>query len=156
MGRLMSSRPGAAGLLILSRPSAVGFAKFVRLVVSLVVGLAFVACTQGHCRRKSEAPGAATPVEAGDNSSNVTKSTDRTFVYKYDGSLQCGMGKAIPLETMAKELNGIAILSSAKKPDGLMHIQVCGSITGQANVYEISAKYLKAAEAKGFKKWSFD
>jgi hypothetical protein len=115
------------------------------------------ACTQGHCRRKSEAPGAATPVEAGDISgASATKASDRVFVYKYDGSLQCGMGKAIALDTMAKELNGIQILSSVKKADGLMHIQVCGSITGMANVYEIPAKYLKAAEAKGFKKWSFE
>lgn len=81
---------------------------------------------------------------------------DRVFVYKYDGSLQCGMGKAVSLETMAKELQGIPLLSSVKKPDGLMHIQVCGSITGMANVYEIASKHLKAAEAKGFKRWSFE
>lgn len=127
--------------------------------LSLVLAAFFaMSCTQGHCRRKSDAPGAATPVEAGDISgtTGAAKASDRIFVYKYDGSLQCGMGKAIPLETMAKELNGIPIISSVKKPDGLMHIQVCGSITGQANVFEIPAKYLKAAETKGFKKWSFE
>ncbi len=64
------------------------------------------------------------------------------------------MGKPIALDTMAKELSGIQILSSVKKPDGLMHIQVCGSITGMANVFEIPARHQKAAEAKGFKKWS--
>ncbi len=122
----------------------------------MFVSMFMLACTQGHCRRKAEAPGAATPVEAGDLSGTGGKGSDRIFVYKYDGSLQCGMGKAIPLDTMAKELNGIQILSSVKKPDGLMHIQVCGSITGMANVFEIPAKYLKAAEAKGFKKWSFE
>lgn len=129
-----------------------------RLTIALFVGVVLMACTQGHCRRKSEAPGAATPVEAGDVSgvTSPAKTTDRIFVYKYDGSLQCGMGKAIALDTMAKELNGIQVISSVKKPDGLMHIQVCGSITGQANVYEIPAKYLKVAEAKGFKKWSFE
>ena len=126
----------------------------IKVICALLV-LAVVGCTQGHCRRKSDTPGAATPVDAGD-AMNPSKATGRTFVYKYDGSLQCGMGKAIPLEVMAKELNGIPILSSVKKTDGLMHIQVCGSITGVANVYEIQAKYLKAAEAKGFKKWSFE
>ena len=115
-----------------------------------------IACTQGHCRRKSEAPGAATPVEAGDATTAQTKTNGRVFVYKYDGSLQCGMGKAIALDVMAKELNGIPVLSSVKKPDGLMHIQVCGSTTGMANVYEIATKHQKAAEAKGFKKWSFE
>ncbi|MGE3683178.1 MAG: hypothetical protein AB7G93_15755 [Bdellovibrionales bacterium] len=66
------------------------------------------------------------------------------------------MGKAVPLESMAQELKGIPILSSKKKMDGLMHIQVCGSTTGMANVYEIPAKYVKKAETKGFKTWSFE
>lgn len=123
--------------------------------VLLLASSFMFACTQGHCRRKAQAPGTAQPVESGD-ASTTPKGPDRIFVYKYDGSLQCGMGKPIALDTMAKELNGIQILSSVKKPDGLMHIQVCGSITGQANVYEIPARYQKAAEAKGFKKWSFE
>jgi hypothetical protein len=124
---------------------------------TLITSVLLLSCTQGHCRRKSDAPGAATPVESGDTAgAGTVKASDRVFVYKYDGSLQCGMGKAIALDTMAKELNGLQVLSSVKKPDGLMHIQVCGSITGVANVYEIPAKYLKAAETKGFKKWSFE
>lgn len=131
--------------------------KKIKLILPLMMGISLVACTQGHCRRKSEAPSAATPIEAGDASgANTTKNSDRVFVYKYDGSLQCGMGKPVALEVMAKELNGVQILSSVKKLDGLMHIQVCGSITGMANVFEIPAKYLKTAEAKGFKKWSFE
>ncbi|NJM10429.1 MAG: hypothetical protein HC883_06155 [Bdellovibrionaceae bacterium] len=124
--------------------------------ISLIMALSLVGCTQGHCRRKTETPGVAMPVEAGDVSGAAAKMSDRTFVYKYDGSLQCGMGKAIAVEEMAKELNGISIFSSVKKRDGLMHIQVCGSITGMANVYEIPTKSLKQAEAKGFKKWSFE
>ena len=122
----------------------------------LVLVLAVAGCTQGHCRRKSETPGAAAPVDGGEGTLAQAKTSDRTFVYKYDGSLQCGMGKAIALDTMAKELNGIPVLSSVKKRDGLMHIQVCGSITGMANVYEVPSKFLKQAEAKGFKKWSFE
>ena len=66
------------------------------------------------------------------------------------------MGKAVAPEAMAKELQGVQIFSSVKKRDGLMHIQVCGSITGMANVFEVPAVALKKAEAKGFKKWSFE
>jgi hypothetical protein len=66
------------------------------------------------------------------------------------------MGKSVPLEVMAKRLQGVTIFSSSKKRDGLMHIQVCGSITGMANVYEIPASQQKKAESLGFKKWSFE
>jgi hypothetical protein len=128
-----------------------------KIVWSCFLALALGACTQGHCRRKADVPGEAKPVDspaaAADNKSS---DNGRLFVYKYDGSLQCGMGKAIPLEVMAKELQGITVYSSVKKRDGLMHIQVCGSITGMANVYEIPAKFQKQAEGKGFKKWSFE
>lgn len=75
------------------------------------------------------------------------------LVYKPDGSLQCGMGKAISLEEMEKQLSGIRVSSRDKRPDGLMHIQVCGSPTGMINVYEIPASSLKEAEARGFKKF---
>lgn len=77
-------------------------------------------------------------------------------VYKYDGSLQCNQGKAIPLEQMAKELKGVQVFSSQKKADGLMHIQVCGSPTGMANVFEILEGDLTKAEKFGFKKWTFE
>lgn len=121
-----------------------------------------VGCAQGHCRRKTDQVQTAEVIA--DTTAEVppvatsAKPTekDRVYVYKYDGSLQCQGGKAISLEVMAKELKGITVFSSAKKPDGMMHIQVCGSITGMANVYEIPAKSLKAAESKGFKKWNFD
>ncbi len=130
----------------------------IRLIVALLLTATLSACVQGHCRRKSSTTAEAIPVEGA--AAGVTASPpkpgpdDRVFVYKYDGSLQCGMGKAIPLEVMAKQLTGIPVLSSAKKNDGMMHIQVCGSITGMANVYQIPAKHLKTAESKGFKKWS--
>lgn len=126
------------------------------IVFSFVILMA--ACTQGHCRRKADVPGEAKPVEAPAPVPAETKASDkdRVMVYKYDGSMQCGMGKAVALDVMAKELQGIPVLSSVKKRDGLMHIQVCGSITGMANVYEIPAKFQKQAEAKGFKKWSFE
>src|SRR4051812_33365420 len=105
------------------------------------LALIIMGCQQGHCRRQVDAPAEAQPLPP----AGVEKPSeqDRVFVYKYDGSLQCGQGKAIAVEAMAKELNGIPVISSLKKNDGQMHIQVCGSISGRANVYEIPAKFLK-------------
>lgn len=124
--------------------------------VALILSLLFVvSCTAGHCRRKAESP-EMTGAGAADAAAKATANSESVFVYKYDGSLQCGKGNAESLDAMAKELAGIPILSSAKKSDRLMHIQACGSITGMANVYEIASKHLKSAEAKGFKKWSFE
>lgn len=128
------------------------------LLVSLS-GLIVVGCSQGHCRRRAEAPLAVAgpqEVATGKSAASTVAASDRVFVYKYDGSLQCGKGKALSLDAMAQELQGVPIISSVKKTDGLMHIQACGSITGMANVYEISTKNLKKAESKGFKKWSFE
>ncbi len=85
-----------------------------------------------------------------------TNSQARIKVFKYDGSLQCGMGKAIPAAEMQKELEGITVYSAENKPDGLMHIQVCGSPTGRANVYEIDKSSLELAKKKGFKEWTFE
>jgi hypothetical protein len=116
-------------------------------------------CTQGHCRRKVEAPSAVPILESPSEVAAATskpEEKDRIYVYKYDGSLQCQKAKSIAVDVMAKELKGIPILSSIKKSDGMMHIQVCGTITGMANVYEIPTRFLKQAEARGFKKWNFE
>ena len=80
----------------------------------------------------------------------------RIKVFKYDGSLQCGMRAGIPVGEMAKELSGITIFSSENKPDGLMHIQACSTNTGRANVYEIDASSLEDAKKRGFKEWTFE
>lgn len=83
---------------------------------------------------------------------------ENIIVYKYDGSLQCGMGKAIPVEDMGKELTAVGIRVSAreKKSDGLMHIQVCGQPTGMVNAFTIPSDRLKEAEQLGFRKWNFE
>lgn len=122
--------------------------------LSLVVLLA-AACSNTHCRRKSEVGTVVNPVAA---EAPATKSNgdSRIFIYKYDGSQQCKGNTGISLEKMSEELKGIPILSQKKKKDGLMHIQVCGSPTGTANVYEISEKNLEKAEKAGFKKWNFE
>jgi hypothetical protein len=73
-------------------------------------------------------------------------------VYKYDGTLQCGLGKEVPLDAMAAELTAaeIEILSSRKGHDGLDHIAVCGASTGSINVYTIPQVELAIAEQIGF------
>jgi hypothetical protein len=124
---------------------------------ALILGLIFLnACAQGHCRRKADEPQMQPAPAAAADPIAKPSANDRIFVYKYDGSLQCGLGKAVAVEAMAKELQGVTVYSSSKKSDGLMHIQVCGSITGMANVYEIPASQQKKAEGRGFKKWSFE
>lgn len=73
-------------------------------------------------------------------------------VYKYDGTLQCGLGKESRLEAMGEELTatGIAVLASRKGKDGLDHIAVCGASTGAINVYTIAQTALPIAERIGF------
>ncbi|MCC8960330.1 hypothetical protein H8B02_45105 [Bradyrhizobium sp. Pear77] len=73
-------------------------------------------------------------------------------VYKYDGTILCAEGSGIKLDDMAKELTsaGIAIISQKKATDGLMHIQLCGSITGSVNAYEIASSDLQKALDLGF------
>jgi glucose/arabinose dehydrogenase len=95
---------------------------------------------------------APTGASTGGPVSTTTQPAGNVFVSKADGSLQCGMGKAISAEEMEKELKGIKVLSRDKRSDGMMHIQVCGSPTGMINVYEIPASSLAEAEARGFKK----
>ena len=127
--------------------------------VALAAGVILLAgCTAGHCRRQHAPPAEAQPLESAPAAARADKltATDRVLVYKYDGGAQCGQGRARTVDQMAKDLKDIPILSSQKRSDGLMHIEVCGQPAGTANVYEISAKYLSKAEARGFKRWTFD
>lgn len=118
------------------------------------IGFAFLsACATGHCRKiRTTEKGSATVTEVADSKNEKKK----VKVFKYDGSLQCGMGKQIPLDTMKKELGNITVYSSENKNDGLVHIQMCGSNTGKANVFEIDRDNLEKAMKLGFKEWTFD
>jgi len=121
-----------------------------------------ISCTSSNCKRKKVIP----PYPQQKNiielespkkeSKSDLANLPKTFVYKYNGSLQCGMGRAVPLKTMAKELNGISIFSQKSKPDGLMHIQACGTPTGLANVYEILERDIAKAQELGFKVWKYE
>ena len=134
-----------------------------RIFGIMTLALAFSACAEGHCRHmggnaapQENLPAAEAAPMGATASETRPAGEDHIFVYKYDGSLQCKRGKVIPLEVMAKDLAGIEIFSMKKKNDGMMHIQVCGSITGRANVFEIPANALGLAEKRGFKKWTFE
>jgi hypothetical protein len=132
----------------------------------------FIGCASGKCLQTANAEKAAaanasasqTTGASGASASGATakesmkpeSKLDRVKVFKADGSLQCGQGKAIAASEMQKDLGDIKVYSSANKNDGMMRIQVCGSPTGNANVYEIDRKNLEAALKKGFKEWTFD
>ncbi len=110
--------------------------KILAAMVPFLIG-----CASGHCRNQGKIQ---------------PNSNERIRVYKYDGSLQCGMGEKIPVEIMVKELGDIKVYSSVNRPDGLMHIQMCNSPTGSANIYEINKDDLEKAIKLGFKEWTFD
>lgn len=111
------------------------------------------ACSHGNCHAQKKVEKKAPTSEVAMTQGN---STSRVKVFKYDGSLQCGQGAAVPVATMQKELKDIKVFSSKNQNDGMMRIQVCGSPTGNANVYEIDRKDLEAAVKLGFKEWLAD
>ena len=125
-----------------------------RFIFLVLVLISMAACSNKPCKTEDRPEVTMTGQEK--PSSAAKDLTQRAFVYKPDGSLQCGMGKKIEVETMKKELAGITVYSSENKNDGLMRIQVCGQPTGQNNVYEISASDLDKALKLGFKKWIRD
>jgi hypothetical protein len=88
---------------------------------------------------------------------------DTVRVFRYDGSLQCGMGQAVPLEDMAKELAAahITVLTSEKRVVPGFIIALCGAPTGLANVYEIAADDLRRVPSdpqgvRRFQSWVYD
>jgi hypothetical protein len=107
-----------------------------------------VGCTTGQCRRDG------TPVIAEEGAQTISESqmaNEVVVIGKSDDSLQCGYNVGITLDTMARELEGMSILKSSKKHDGLMRIQSCGAPTGMMNVYSIYRKDVKKAVKLGYK-----
>ena len=114
-------------------------------VVRTLIALSFLltaACASESCRKveRKEKQKMMQPVK----------------VFKYDGSKQCEPNTGTTLEKMAIELDGIEILSSETKNDGRMRVQMCGTPTGQAHIFEIASKDLEEAKKRGFEVWSFD
>ncbi|MGZ3775066.1 MAG: hypothetical protein ACXVCY_16540 [Pseudobdellovibrionaceae bacterium] len=130
------------------------------IAISLLSLFVLGACTHGHCKAgntdKAPAKASAAATQGGNMPDVPSSKVARVKVYKADGSLQCGQGAAISLSDMQKELKGIRVHSSENKNDGLMRIQLCGSPTGNNNVYEIDRKDLEAALSVGFKEWTFE
>ena len=116
-----------------------------------LVSLIIVSCASQACKIEERKDIVMTGNEK--TSSQKKDLTSRVFIYKADGTLQCGQGQKISEETMKKELGDIEVFSTANKHDGMMRIQVCGAPTGHSNVYEIDQKDLEKALKLGFKKW---
>ena len=133
-----------------------------KLISVILMGLFVAACSNMNCRdtreRKTAGTNSAKPAEIKKEIDPMSKtsSADRVKVYKADGTKQCNQGRKIPVEEMQKQLGDIHVYSAASKHDGLMHVQVCGAATGQANVYEIDRSNLAAAQKAGFKEWTHD
>jgi len=119
-----------------------------------IVSVSLFGCATGKCLQQAATTPAAAPAAGGPV--KPESKLDRVKVYKPDGSLQCGQGKAISAQDMQKDLKTIKVYSSATKVDGMMRIQVCGAPTGSSNVYEIDRKDLETAIKLGFKEWTFD
>ena len=125
--------------------------KIIYSVITIILATT-IGCAQGNCRQNRKTD-EATEMKKAEALLKETGNAGRIKVYKYDGSKQCGMGKAISIDDMKKDLGNIPVHSSENKPDGLMHIQMCGAPTGRANVYEIDQIHKVDAIAKGFKEW---
>jgi hypothetical protein len=122
-----------------------------KIVLSILI-LGLFGCASGHCRGR-ESIAEAAKMKWTDEEVMKKRKAERVFVYKPDGSLQCGMGQPLTAEAMSKQLGDIKVLSMENKHDGLMRTQVCGSATGQINIYEISAVDLEAALKADFKEY---
>lgn len=123
-----------------------------RYLLVSISALFLISCAQGNCRqnRKDDPEIQAQKAE---EIKKKSEASDRVYVFKYDGSLQCGQASATAVEDMKKDLGKVTVFSQENKPDGLMHIQACGTPTGRANVYWIARKDLSEAVKKGFKEW---
>ena len=119
-----------------------------------------VACANTNCRtvreqERQKNPSLETAV-AEVSSMKTTSNVDRMKVFKADGSLQCGQGKALSPKEMKAQLQGLMVHQSWSKNDGLMRIQQCGQPTGNCNVFEINRVDLAKAQALGFEEWTQD
>jgi hypothetical protein len=128
-----------------------------RWILASVFAMTVIGCASGKCLQANAQAAASAPATGSQKETMKPASKlDRVKVFKADGSLQCGQGKAVPAAEMQKELGDMKVYSTATKTDGMMRIQVCGSPTGSANVFEIDRSNLEAAIKKGFKEWTFD
>ena len=130
--------------------------KFITLTIYFISLLtAGIGCSTHSCKIEDR----PVPKSGQESEKYMTSPKDLTshvWVYKHDGSQQCGTSKKTDLSLMQKELENIQVFSAENKHDGLMRIQMCGHPTGNCNVYEISSSDLDKALKLGFKKWIKD
>lgn len=85
----------------------------------------------------------------------VSKASDpKVWVYKQDGSKQCGQAPAsITPSSAAQELKqlGVMVFQGRNGNDGLMHPAVCGAATGNTVELEIFEADLPKVLARGYK-----
>ena len=117
-----------------------------------MLSLFLVGCASGHCRGQENLTEAA-KLKWQDAEELKEQQNKRVKIYKPDGSLQCGMGQALSPKSMSKQLSGVTVFAMKSQQDGFMHIQACGTPTGQINVFEISLADLEKASKAGFKEW---
>lgn len=82
------------------------------------------------------------------------QSEPKIWVFKYDGSKQCGMEKAsLTPESAMNELKqlGVMVFEARNGNDGMMRTAVCGAPTGNTVELEIFATDLGKVQSRGFK-----
>jgi hypothetical protein len=86
------------------------------------------------------------------------------WVYKADGTLQCGMGQEISLDQMRTELETLIgknnVSASEKRTLPGFIIDLCGAPTGKVNAYKITAEGLYVlfhgfVGSAGFRVWTW-
>ena len=82
-----------------------------------------------------------------------TSAASTLFVFKPDGTIHCNKSPGMTLDRIGQELSsaGIKVFSSRKGYDGREGIALCGTPTGQINVYEIASSDVFEALRLGFK-----
>ena len=125
-----------------------------KILILLMACFVVVSCSNQPCKIEERTDKVLTGNEK--PSSDTKDLTQKVYVYKADGSLQCGMGQKMDPSEMKKQLGAIETFSAENKHDGLMRVQMCGQPTGSCNVFQIRAVDLDQALKLGFKKWMRD
>lgn len=119
-----------------------------RSISALACIFLLMGCASGQCKRDG------TPVVADEGAKTISEqelANEIIVIGKSDQSLQCGYNIGMSIIQMAQELEGIQILRTEKRHDGLMRLQSCGSPTGMMNVYFIYRKDVKKSVRLGYK-----
>ncbi|MCO5141900.1 MAG: hypothetical protein M9962_02285 [Oligoflexia bacterium] len=81
-----------------------------------------------------------------------TNRSARVWMNKLDGSVQCENRPVITPESATSELKaaGVNVFSARKGYDGMMHLAVCGDVTGATVEVEIASSDEGLARALGY------